>query len=290
MLYRWVIVVALLVCGYQVWLILPTLAAPQQPAEEHVGLELVSEQDALVPGKDLWVGIRFSLKDGFHTYWVNPGDSGEAPRIEWHLPSELKAGAIQWPQPERLLNPPFADYGYEHEVLLMAVLSPSPGLTKGKDLKLGVGIRYLICREVCIPGRKQLDLTLPVKDRASPASTSQLFEVARHRLPRPAPAHWKLTAAEGSDEFVLSLSTRDTGLSPQFFPLNPEQIENAAQQRVTTKPGHIRLHLIKSKHLLKPASRLQGVLVVAPGRAYQVNVPVSQPFGKTIPGPKKSNS
>ena len=64
--------------------------------------------------------------------------------------------------------------------------------------------------------------------------------------------------------------------APEFFPLNAEQIENAASQEATAIPGGIRLHLKKSKHLLKPIPRLEGVVVFASGKAYVVNVPVSQ--------------
>ena len=280
----------LLVSVCQLWLMQPKLAVSQQPPQEHVSLELVSEQDALVPSGDLWVGIRFSPQDGWHTYWVNPGDSGEPPRIEWRLPPGFKAGALQWPEPERMLNPPFADYGYQHEVLLMTVLSAPPTLKPGENVQLDAGVRYLVCREVCIPGRKQLHLTLPVKERATQTSASQWFELAREKLPRAAPAQWKLSAVEGRDELVLSLTTKNTALSPQFFPLQAEQIENAAPQKVTTKPGGIRLHLIKSKHLRKPMSRLQGILVVGSGRAYHVNIPVSQLFGRAHSGRQRSNS
>ena len=282
--------VTLLVCASQLWFILPTLGVSQPAEAEHVSLELVSEQDALVPSKKLWLGVQFSLQDGWHTYWVNPGDSGEPPRIEWHLPAGFKLGAIQWPLPERLVNPPFADYGYEHEVLLMAELSPPAGLTVGQKVNIDAGIHYLVCREVCIPGKKQLHVTLPVKDRANRTSATPLFESVRQKLPRPAPAEWRLTAVEGTDELVLSLTTKDGALTAQFFPLNSEQIENAAPQKVTAKPGGIRLHLTKSKQLLKPTSRLEGVLVVGAGKAYQVNVPVSQSLGKTHPRQPKSNS
>jgi len=66
---------------------LPTAASSQGKAEEHTTLSLISEQDAIVRGRQLWIGIRFDLQDGWHTYWTNPGDSGEPPRIEWQLPT-----------------------------------------------------------------------------------------------------------------------------------------------------------------------------------------------------------
>src|SRR2546426_8294521 len=59
--------------AFAVWPMQPMLASSKNPADEHVKLELVSEQNAVVPGKELWLGIRFDLQDGWHTYWTNPG-------------------------------------------------------------------------------------------------------------------------------------------------------------------------------------------------------------------------
>jgi len=79
------------------------------------------------------------------------------------LPAGTKAGAIQWPYPERLSTPPFADYGYQHQVLLMVPVRPPAGLKEGQTQKIGALVRYLVCREVCIPGRKELELSLPFR-------------------------------------------------------------------------------------------------------------------------------
>ena len=259
-----------------VWLISPTPGSAHQPADEHVKLELVSEQDALVPGKDLWLGFRFDLQDEWHTYWINPGDSGEAPRIEWQLPAGFQAGAIRWPYPERLSTPPFADYGYEHQVLLMAPVRPPAQLQEGETQKIAARVRYLICRDICIPGQTQLELSLRVKSGAAASPAGELFRAAREMLPRPAPTNWKISAASIGDEFVLDLRTGKWPKAPQFFPLHAEQIENAARQDVTAFPGGIRLHLKKSKHLLKSIPRLEGIFVFASGKAYQVDVPMFQ--------------
>jgi DsbC/DsbD-like thiol-disulfide interchange protein len=259
------------------WLVLPTLTSAQSPADQHVKVELISEQDAIVPHSKIWAGIRFDLQDGWHTYWVNPGDSGEPPRIEWELPEGFQAGAIQWPYPERLSTPPFADFGYEHQALLIAAVQPPPGLKEGVSQRIAARVHYLVCRDVCIPGQKQLELTLPVKSRAVAGSEVQLFEATRRRLPRPAPESWIISAASIGDDFVLNLIIGRSAGAPQFFPLEEEQIENAAPQTATTIPGGFRLHLKKSRHLLKPLSRLRGVLVVGPGKAYLLDVPVSQP-------------
>ena len=258
------------------WLVIPLFSSSKSPADEHVSVELVAEQNAVVPGKELWLGIRFDLRDGWHTYWTNPGDSGEAARIDWHLPAGYEAGAIQWPYPERLSTPPFADYGYGHQVLLMVPVRAPAELKEGQTHKIGALVRYLVCREVCIPGRKELKLSLPVQTHAGASQARELFDANRSRLPRPAPRNWRTSALSRGDEFLLNLKIGNLDKELEFFPLEAEQIENAAPQEATAIPGGVRLHLKKSKQLLKPATRLKGVIVLGPGRAYLLDVPVSQ--------------
>src|SRR4030095_4631384 len=74
---------------WAVWLTLPATAVSQGKSDEHTTLSLVSEEDALVPGKQLWIGIRFDLQDGLQTYWRKPGDSAEPPRIEWQFAERI---------------------------------------------------------------------------------------------------------------------------------------------------------------------------------------------------------
>jgi len=266
-----IVVVASAVC-----LVSPNFEAAQGPADEHVKLELVSEQNALVSGEELFLGIRFDLKEGWHTYWVNPGDSGEAPRIEWQLPAGFQAGPIQWPYPERLVTAPFADYGYKHQVLLMAPIRLPARLRAGETENIAAQVHYLICHDVCIPGQKQLLLSLPVQNRPAASLSRELFAAARARVPKPKPRSWKISAASLGDEFVLNLQTEELTKMLQFFPFHAEQIENAASQEMTVFPGGVRLHLKKSNHLLKPIARLQGVIVLDSERAYSVDVPVSR--------------
>jgi DsbC/DsbD-like thiol-disulfide interchange protein len=260
------------------FLLLAMTVFAENPAVEHAQVELVSEEEAIVPRQQIRLGIRFDLEPGWHTYWVNPGDSGEPPRIEWSLPTGFQAGAIQWPYPTRLSTPPFVDYGYEHQVLFPVVIRAPSGLTEGVTEKLIAHVHYLICREVCIPGQKQLALELPVKNHASASSNTALFESARRQLPKPIPEGWKISATSAGDEFRLRLKTGKVIASVQFFPLEPEQIENAAPQNVSATPGGLDLHLKKSNHLLKPISRIKGVIVVA-GTAYLIDVPVLESSG-----------
>ena len=86
--------------------------APAGAAEPKVRVELLSEVASIAPGETFWVALRQEIAPGWHTYWMNPGDSGEPPRIEWALPTGFTAGEFVWPPPERIAVGPAMSYGY----------------------------------------------------------------------------------------------------------------------------------------------------------------------------------
>src|SRR5437868_12423648 len=84
----------------------------------HAKVGLIAENNSLQPGQTAWVGVLFDLEKGWHIYWVNPGDSGEPPKIQWQLPPGFQAKEIRWPTPVHLGAGKVIDYGYEGRVLL----------------------------------------------------------------------------------------------------------------------------------------------------------------------------
>jgi len=84
-------------------------AAPDAPL---VRVELLSEVRSITPGETYWIVLRERITPGWHTYWVNPGDSGEPLSIKWTMPPGLTAGEIVWPYPERIPQGPAMSYGY----------------------------------------------------------------------------------------------------------------------------------------------------------------------------------
>jgi len=251
----------------------------------HGTVELVSEQQSIQPGQTLLLGLHFRLEAGWHIYWINPGDSGEPPRLEWHLPAGLRAGAIEWPAPKRLPIPPLMDYGYEGDVLLPLRIENTAGMAAGKTVTLAADMKAIVCREVCIPARASLSLSLPVRAERPHewAETAALFSAARKALPKPTPEGWRATAKDLGDSFELTLHTGRTISQAWFAPLEPEEIENATPQKTASIKAGIRLILKKSDQLLKPISRLRGVLVL-PESAYLIDAPVAPRTGKA---PKK---
>jgi thiol:disulfide interchange protein DsbD len=256
-------------------------AVPGEAAETaipHGTVELVADSEWIAAGETVNLGLRFALERGWHIYWINPGDSGEPPKVSWELPVGLTAGAMEWPVPRRLGTVSVRDFGYEDGVTLLVPMHAEQKLAAAKTAQIVGRLSVLVCREMCVPGKAQVSLTLPIKPQAptTNAQTEELFAATRKSLPRAAPGGWKFNATEANGMFVLAGNIGRRVTQAVFFPLVESQIDNAAEQKVAPLAGGFRLMLKKSDQLLKPIERLKGVLVLGEGEAYSVDVPVSK--------------
>jgi DsbC/DsbD-like thiol-disulfide interchange protein len=250
-------------------------AAGQSFAVTHAKVSLVAENNSLQAGQTAMLGVLFDLEKGWHIYWVNPGDSGEPPKIQWQLPAGFQPKEIRWPTPVRLATGKVIDYGYEGRVLLPVPVQVPADYKAAKPVMISADIRYLICREVCIPAKAQASLVLPGANAASAAADRGLFRSAFENSPKPWPAGWKAQATDAGGFFVISLETGMSESRANFFPKQEDQVDNDAPQSVTPAARGAQIKLKKSDQLTKPIAVLKGVVVFGPGRAYEVSAPVA---------------
>ena len=198
------------------FLLLASLAASAQlpvvgdggpgPAKaQHLTAELVAASSSIAPGGTLQAGLVITLDPQWHVYWANAGDAGLPPRIAWTLPPGIAAGPIQFPIPTRLPNGPLMDFGYENAVTFPIQFTAAKSLKTGK-IHLDAQVSWLVCREVCIPGKAHLGLDLTSAPGASVKPTGALADALK-LIPGPLPADAKFTAIGGKSDFVLTLIT-----------------------------------------------------------------------------------
>ena len=253
------------------------LAAPAAPVAgpvraQHLTVELLPLETSIQPGGQASVGLHFTLDKGWHVYWLNAGDSGEPPSIKWTLPEGLTAGSLQFPAPQRLPLGPLMDFGYEDEVLFPIALRAASSVPPNANLQLGAHVNWLVCREVCIPGKADLILPLAVATTAGPVDPARqaIFDRFRNRLPKPLPSSAKAVFAATPGGFDLAL-TGEPSANAQFFPLDQEQIVNAAPQPVNQIDNGVEVSLKKDENLHTPLAQLNGLLLLADGTAYEVH-------------------
>jgi thiol:disulfide interchange protein/DsbC/DsbD-like thiol-disulfide interchange protein len=255
---------------------MPGFAAPV--VKPHVQVELVSEEATIQPARDTSLGLRFVPERGWHVYWRNPGDSGQAPSVEWTLPPGFQIGELEWPAPERIAVGPLTNFGYAGATLLPARLRVPRDVAGAATIELRARAKWLVCNpEECIPGSAPLSLTLPV-DTAPPRTTSAapLFDRARAALPVALPAAWQLDAiASGTDVLTLHVRGLDQPFAPApvFFPFGREVIEHSASQTVTLAPDGFQLALTQWSGATTPPRTIDGVLTIG-SRAYTIAAPV----------------
>ena len=171
----------------------------QEVVTEHVTLELVAENNALIPGQKNTVAVRLKMDDHWHTYWANPGDSGLPTEIAWTLPEGITAGPIQWPAPQWIDYFEMVSYAYEGEVFLLVDLEVPGGFEATGQVDLAARVDFLVCKEACIPGGADLTLSLPItaSDDGWTDLRSMLFSSV-----------WRLsTATSASSASLMSLTT-----------------------------------------------------------------------------------
>ncbi|HKQ18104.1 MAG TPA: protein-disulfide reductase DsbD domain-containing protein [Candidatus Eisenbacteria bacterium] len=259
---------------------------------ENIDVALLSESASIQPGRPFRIGLHMKMKDGWHTYWKHPGDAGLPLRIEWTLPPGFTAGPIEWPAPEPIPTGDLMSYGYGHEVLLAVTITP-PARVATDSARIGGAFDWLECKEACLAGSAQLDVTLPVRPEPPPRGRSApLFDRARARLPR-MPEGWVLTATAGPRAIELRFQP-PSGIRPSggtFFVEEPLVVEHGAAQGFEPSAGGYRLTLVPAANAANPPQRLTGVLVLngvdrRKGSAVAVNV-VAAP-GDPSPAPPQS--
>jgi thiol:disulfide interchange protein len=243
----------------------------------HLTVQLAVPPAQIYPGQSFTAGLYFKLDPGWHVYWVNAGDSGEPPAIKWALPAGVTAGSFQFPAPRRLPLGPLMDYGYENEVLFpIPIQVASSFKPSGSTVSLGGKVSWLVCREVCIPGKAELSVSRKAISRAPSVEADQSDDAAlvqrfQHTLPQPLPASGDAKFESTPKGFNLAVTTGQREDSAQFFPFDQNLIANAAPQPVKPVSNGFQLSLTKDENLAAPPKELHGIVVLADGRAYEIH-------------------
>lgn len=273
--------------------VLCTHVLAQPVHTQHLTVELITESAAIAPNHDFLAGLHFILDKGWHIYWINPGDAGLPPRVDWQLPAGITAGDIQFPAPQRLPLGPLMDFGYENQVLLLVPMRADANLKPGSTAILRGHLQFLVCSNVCIPGHAQLEHKVAIAAEPSPPDpkTEPLFLAAERRLPRTLPTGTIVSASQTKTTFVVTLMTLRRGriASAEFYPFDQNLIANAAPQTVQPLSDGVRITISKAQGLQHVPSQLHGLIKLPNGAAYQFTsaitvapAPVQQSSGSLL--------
>jgi len=244
----------------------PAGAGAAWTGSPRVTVELVSERDAVSPGKTFWIGLRQTIAPGWHTYWINPGDSGEPPQIDWVLPAGFSVGDIAWPHPERIRVGPAMSYGYSNEVVLPIPVTAPADLIPGARVTLSGRASWLVCEKECIPEEAPVSLTLAVAAGEPGPHPVGAPLIARARQAVPSPSPWAASFTATPETVTITVAAR--GLAPEriaevwFYPARWGAIDHAAPQQARVDARGITVEVARGQLPGATAAPIDGVLVL----------------------------
>ena len=244
-------------------------AAAASPIKtDHVTATLESEVSVVAPGERFFVALRQQIIPKWHTYWINPGDSGLPTEIDWKLPEGAAAEPIVWPAPKRLPVGPLVNYGYENDVWLLVPITAPQDARPGDTLRLEGNARWLVCEEICIPEEGVLTLDVPVGEKTTIDEGNRAgFASARAALPKPSPFE-AATAAPASPQAATPLrlampaDMAATVAEAYFFAERIDTVVHSAPQKFFASDKGLTLSLPTGPLPLKSGETLKGILRV----------------------------
>jgi thiol:disulfide interchange protein len=206
---------------------LPTFAFSEESpfklgreGNKYVQIELITNQnDYLIStSNDFKIGALFKIQKGWHIYWKDPGESGQATKVTFTLPQGWRTGELQWPIPiKEVERGNIKTNAYKDEVLLFASLNPPPIVPDmDEEVTIKGDISFLVCNDRCVPGRISIDKTILIsstKEESAP-EYGNIFSRYEKLIPKNDEEALTLakTEIQGEEEVVLS---KDSGAS--FF-------------------------------------------------------------------------
>ena len=199
----------------------------------------------------LSLGLRMTVKPGWHTYWRNPGDSGEPLMLRLSTPDDASASIVGWPAPERIDIGGIVSYGHHGELLFVANATLPAGSTR-----IEAEATWLVCEKVCVPEAGKFRLEIAAADPPD-AATVALKPVL--------PPSVEATMKRAGDKLRLQIDVARLGGVPvaaYFFPYQGDVVDHSAKQGFRVGDGTLALDLTPFDARAKPPLELSGLLEI----------------------------
>jgi thiol:disulfide interchange protein DsbD len=222
-------------------------AMAQSTSGPMVEASLVSDRVSVAPGETFHLALHQDITPHWHTYWRNPGDSGEATHLYLDLPEGWSEGDMVWPAPGIYSLGPLSNYGYENTVTLPVPVTVPADAATGAVTITGEGT-WLVCEDICIPEDATFQITLQVGESIADADGAALIEAAYAAAPDGSRG---LDAGLAHTGDTLSLTVSGDGLAGgpdtirnlYFFPYDGGVIAHNAPQPFRLEAGAARIGL-----------------------------------------------
>lgn len=231
-----------------------------------VTAEIVAHRNAATPSSPYEVGILLRHKEGWHTYWENPGDAGEATKVEWMLPRHWKVTPLGWPLPKVKKTGDLTSFVYEDDVLLPFQIEVPWGTPYGTHVTIRAKVSWVACRDVCVPQERTLKFSVPIEVASKPTEADSLFKRTKAATPETVTTT-AISAIQDGNRLSVQLP-QSAGLISEnvvFLPKNGNPFLSQVDTVSTVRGQNTTLLLTLKEKSAAPLSTIEGVLIADGG-------------------------
>lgn len=254
-----------------VWVSLPLSVSAQseEVRDQHVVAQLISDQATIAPGEPFTIGLKFTIDPTWHTYWINPGETGQATKLTLDLPDGFTAGDLKFPVPKRFVtdfgfNILEAGFGYEETVIHTIEVTPPANLKTGGTVTIAGKANWLMCDPgTCVPGKADLSITLPVGEASEKSDDAAAISFYAKKLPKP--VDWKTEVT--LDEGLVTVSTEapadalPEGAKLHLHPFQPKIFDQLSEPEILLEDGNVSFTFKAYEKLTEAPEDFAAVLV-----------------------------
>ena len=202
--------------------------------------EIIPEKVSIFNENEIYLIVKFDLEKNWHTYWKNPGDSGEPASFEWDLPEGFEISEAMWPTPELIPYPPLTTFGYTDQLELLFKLSLPEGVKENSVIE--VSSKWLVCADVCIPQEGSVSFDLFKTNQTYPSQIEQLLSKIKQKIPLDNGK--TITSKIEEDRLVLDLEELGLDITDAyFFPFRKDVIDYSVNQKLKKNDEEVSLSL-----------------------------------------------
>ncbi len=151
----------------------------------YVHCNLISDSKKIIPGKPFRLGVELTMEPGWHTYYKHSGEAGMPSKIEWQLPEGFKASDLKWEKPHKFNDSGIVTFGYADYTLISAEIQPPATLKEGAKIDIKAKVKWLSCKDICVPGTAMVQIALPVAASGAAADLINQAKFAKSNFDGP---------------------------------------------------------------------------------------------------------
>ncbi|KAF0184863.1 MAG: thio:disulfide interchange protein [Hyphomonadaceae bacterium] len=273
-------------CLFFVLALCPQIAAAQMPSSNNVNVSLISERETVRAGEVFHIALVQEIAPDWHTYWRNPGDVGDATRIEWTAPSGVMIGPIKWPTPSQIPYGDFVNYGYSERAIFPIEVRIPQNHALG-SVELSAKVDWLECKDICIPGSSELKIIVKIGEASVPSANASEIQAALNALPSLFAGRAAISDTGNSLQIGFAGDAAKGAKSAYFYPYEISGgafIDHAAEQSLEFGQNGFSLSLKKSPSIPKSLPAEIGGVVVIEKNGTQTALEILAPFGEFMAG------